>query len=92
MGSPNTALACWHRACTKGWLPGRGLRAWASSRRLTSMLMPGDCATASAITWRRVASTSAGFSSGIMRRSSLSTTLPGTTLVLVPPSIRPTFR
>ena len=27
-----------------------------------------------------------------MRRSSFSTTLPGTTLVFVPPSIRPTFR
>ena len=31
-------------------------------------------------------------SSGIIRRSSFSTTLPGTTLVLVPPSMRPTFR
>ena len=27
-----------------------------------------------------------------MRRSSLSVTLPGTTLVLLPPSMRPTFR
>ena len=49
-------------------------------------------AAASAMVWRRAASTSAGFSSGIMRRSSLSTTLPGTTLVLVPPLIWPMLR
>ncbi|MNY06641.1 hypothetical protein D3C86_1394060 [compost metagenome] len=57
-----------------------------------SMLMPGVEAAASWMIRRMSASTSAAFSSGIMRRSSLKLTLPGTTLVLVPPSMRPTFR
>ena len=55
-----------------------------------STVMP-CVATASSIT-RRMASTSAGFSSGIMRRSSFEAHCPGTTLVLVPPPIQPTFR
>jgi hypothetical protein len=53
---------------------------------------PGTALAAAAITARTEASTSVGFSSGIMRRSSLKTTLPGTTLVFVPPAIRPMLR
>jgi hypothetical protein len=52
----------------------------------------GAGATVASIRARTSASTAATSSSGIMRRSSLSTTLPGTTLVLLPPSMRPTFR
>ena len=98
MVSPNTALALRVRASTRGRLPGSGVRALASSRRLMSIWMPAsrlawlNAVVASAITWRMLASTCAGSSSGIMRRSSLMTTLPGITLVLVPPLTIPTFR
>ncbi|MNN80914.1 hypothetical protein D3C81_1976800 [compost metagenome] len=54
------------------------------------MRMPGSPRTASSISARTCASTATGSSSGIMRRSIFMTTLPGTTLVFVPPSIRPT--
>jgi len=59
---------------------------------LISIVMPGTWAAASAITRRTWASTATGSSSGIIRRSSLITTLPGTTFVLVPPAIVPTLR
>jgi hypothetical protein len=52
-------------------------------------LMPGRRLPMLITRWMS-ASTCTGF--GIMRRSSLKVTVPGTTLVLVPPSIRPTFR
>ncbi|MNV57476.1 hypothetical protein D3C71_1498090 [compost metagenome] len=92
MGSPNSSPPCFWIASTSGLLPASGFIELASSMRLISTVMPALSAAASAITWRMLASTSTGFSSGIMRRSSLNTTLPGTTLVLVPPSMRPTFR
>ena len=84
------------RACcsasTSGALPGSGFSALASSRRLMSTRDAGHVAPRRAsISARIAASTATGSSSGIMRRSSLSTTLPGTTLVLVPPSMRPTL-
>ena len=92
IASPNTADACRVKASTSGVLPGSGFNACANKMRLISTVAPGDPATAAWITRCKLASTSAGFSSGIIRRSSLSTTLPGTTLVLVPPWISPTFR
>ena len=53
-------------------------------------VMPGHLAADSRI-WRvSVASASAGFSSGMMRRSMRNVTLSGTTLVLMPPEISPT--
>ena len=69
-----------------------GLTFWLGNLFVLGFGMAWHPAAASAMTWRIEASTSAGFSSGIMRRSSLITTLPGTTLVLLPPSMRPTFR
>ncbi len=92
IGSPNTASPWRCSAATSSALRASGFHACASSRRRTSTVMPGKVAAASAITRRMSASTCAGSSSGIMRRSSRSTTLPGTTLVFVPPSMRPTLR
>ena len=81
--APRPAARCRAAACSES----------ASSSRLISTRDAGlDAAAARRSRSRTSASTAAGFSSGIMRRSSLSTTLPGTTLVLVPPSMRPTFR
>ncbi|MNV71547.1 hypothetical protein D3C71_1645740 [compost metagenome] len=57
-----------------------------------SIVIPGVAAAASWMIRRMSASTSTAFSSGIMRRSNLNMTLPGTTFVLVPPSMRPTFK
>ena len=57
---------------------------------MTATFASGCVLAASAITPRSSASTSAGFSSGIMRRSRRKTTRSGTTLVLTPPEISPT--
>jgi hypothetical protein len=69
-------LPCFWIASTSGWLPASGFMALASSMRLMSTVMPGTLAAACDDHRRMVASTSAGFSSGIMRRSSLKVTLP----------------
>ena len=53
--------------------------------------MPASGRTASAMSSRTLASTAAGSSSGIIRRSIFSTTRSGTTLVLMPPAIVPTM-
>jgi hypothetical protein len=53
-------------------------------------VMPGHRAAASRICSVSRASASAGFSSGMMRRSMRKVTLSGTTLVLMPPEINPT--
>ena len=50
----------------------------------------GKARAAPSITPRSSASTAAGFSSGVMRQSSRKVTRSGTTLVLMPPAIRPT--
>ena len=55
----------------QGWLPGNGCMLLASSMRRTSTLMPGSPAGGVGDGARNPASTSAGFSSGIMRRSTL---------------------
>ena len=52
--------------------------------------MPGHLAAESRICRVSAASASAAFSSGMMRRSMRNVTLSGTTLVLMPPEIRPT--
>ena len=92
IGSPKTA---WPWRCSAS--PAARCRAAAAARRASSSRLmstrtPGHPRGRLGDHARGLASTSAGSSSGIMRRSSLSTTLPGTTLVLVPPSMRPTFR
>ena len=53
-------------------------------------LTPGHFAADDCNARVNAASTSAGLSSGMMRRSSRNTTRSGTTLVLMPPSISPT--
>jgi acetylornithine deacetylase/succinyl-diaminopimelate desuccinylase-like protein len=83
---PDYAIAATSRSC-----PGRGVSARASSTRRTSTRMPSRPAAAASISARRRASTTTGSSSGVIRRSRRSVSRSGTTLVLMPPPIRPTI-
>ena len=92
IGSPNNSLACRHSASTSGLLPGSGFSELASRMRLMSTRIPG-------LSGDRVGNDTAdrGFHLGRVLLGdhapvSFSSTLPGTTLVLVPPSMLPTFR
>jgi len=66
---------------------GVGVSGSANRMRLTRTFASEFCFAALAITSRNSASTPAGFSSGIKRRSRRKTTRSGTTLVLMPPEM-----
>ena len=81
----------WRQSASVSFSPaGVGVSGSASRMRLTVTFACGCVSAARAITARSSASTSAGFSSGTMRRSSRNTIRSGTTLVLIPPEISPT--
>lgn len=89
-GSPITRLAWAQRTAASRSVPGSGVSGRASRMRRISTRAFGKAVAASAMTARNVSSTVSGASSGIMRRSRRRVTRSGTTLVLMPPLMRPT--